>query len=133
MKKETLSIRTKSRTDLVAITSEVRSAIKKMNISNGICTIYIPHTTAAILINEGYDPDVMRDVDTTLEKLIPWTAGYAHSEGNAAAHIKASIIGNSRQIIVENGSLLIGRWEEIFFAEFDGPRSRQYIVAVNEE
>ncbi len=129
MKKETISIRTGSRTDFVTITRQVQEALTRMGAGDGVCTLYTPHTTAGIFINEGYDPDVMRDVEAALEKAIPWQAGYKHSEGNAAAHIKAILTGNSQQVLVEAGRLAMGRWEEIFFAEFDGPRSRNLVVA----
>lgn len=110
----------------------VREALQRMGAGDGVCTLYVPHTTAGIFINEGYDPDVMRDVDAMLDKVIPWSAGYRHLEGNSAAHIKAILTGNSQQVIVEGGRPLLGRWEEIFFAEFDGPRSREFIVAFAE-
>ncbi|RJP23578.1 MAG: YjbQ family protein [Candidatus Omnitrophota bacterium] len=129
MKKETISISTHSRTDFISVSRGVQTIIEKWGVKEGLCTLYVPHTTAAVFINEGYDPDVMRDLETSLEHQVPWTVGYAHSEGNAAAHIKAVLIGNSRQILVENGRLLLGRWEEIFFAEFDGPRNRKLIVS----
>ncbi len=129
MKKGIISISTHSRTDFVSVTSKVQSAVDSVRIQEGICLLYVPHTTAAVFINEGYDPDVMRDLETSLERQVPWSAGYAHSEGNAAAHIKSVLVGNSQQILIENGRLMLGRWEEIFFAEFDGPRSRKLIVA----
>lgn len=132
MKKETLTLRTQSRTDFLPITQTVQSALAGMGARDGVCTLYVPHTTAGIFINEGYDPDVMRDVEAALEKAVPWRANYAHSEGNAAAHIKAILVGNSQQVLVENGQLIVGQWEEIFFAEFDGPRSRKLIVAFTE-
>lgn len=132
MKKETVSLRTASRTHFVPITQIVQSALSAMGARDGVCTLYVPHTTAGVFINEGYDPDVMCDVETALEKAIPWRAGYAHGEGNAAAHIKAILVGNSQQVLLENGQLVIGQWEEIFFAEFDGPRSRKLIVALTE-
>lgn len=132
MKKETLTLRTQTRTDFLPITQIVQSVLDRMGVKDGVCTLYVPHTTAGVFINEGYDPDVMRDVEAALEKAVPWRAGYAHGEGNAAAHIKAILVGNSQQVLVENGQLVIGRWEEIFFAEFDGPRSRNLIAAVSE-
>lgn len=132
MRKETLTLQTSSRTDFVAVSRPVQRVISNLGIQEGICTLYVPHTTAAIFINEGYDPDVMRDTEMELDKVIPWRDGYAHAEGNAAAHIKAILIGNSRQVLIEQGKLLLGRWEEIFFAEFDGPRNRQLIVACME-
>ena len=130
MRKETLSLSTRSRTEFVPVSRLVQKTLQRWGVQDGICTIYVPHTTAGIFINEGYDPDVMRDMEMMLDKVIPWSAGYRHSEGNAAAHIKAALIGNSRQVIVEKGELVLGQWEEIFFAEFDGPRSRRMIVAL---
>jgi len=132
MKKETIAIRTNARTEFLPITQVVQTALSKMGAGEGICTLYVPHTTAGVFINEGYDPDVMRDVETALEKAVPWRSNYAHSEGNAAAHIKAILVGNSQQVLVENGHPAVGQWEEIFFAEFDGPRSRKLIVAFSE-
>ncbi|MBN2326028.1 MAG: YjbQ family protein [Candidatus Omnitrophica bacterium] len=132
MKKETITLQTSSRTDFLPITKKVQAALSKMNAGDGVCTLYVPHTTAGIFVNEGYDPDVMRDVEYALEKAVPWRAGYAHSEGNAAAHIKAILTGNSQQVLVEKGKILLGRWEEIFFAEFDGPRSRSLIITCSE-
>jgi secondary thiamine-phosphate synthase enzyme len=129
MKKETLTLRTQARSDFLPVSQIVQSALDNMGARDGVCTLYVPHTTAGVFINEGYDPDVMRDVEAALEKTVPWRGGYAHGEGNAAAHIKAILVGNSQQVLVENGQLLLGRWEEIFFAEFDGPRSRNLIVS----
>ncbi|MGI6454554.1 MAG: secondary thiamine-phosphate synthase enzyme YjbQ [bacterium] len=132
MKKETLMIRTSARTDFVKVSHQVQSALNALGVINGVCTLYVPHTTAGVFINEGYDPDVMRDVEYSLEQQIPWDNRYAHSEGNAAAHIKAILTGNSQQVLVENGKLLLGQWEEIFFAEFDGPQTRKLIVTCME-
>lgn len=92
--------------------------------------MYVPHTTAAVFINEGADPDVVKDILNTLDRLIPWTNGYYHMEGNAAAHIKSSIIGNSRIIPILEGRLMLGKWEAVFLAEFDGPREREVIVSI---
>lgn len=129
MQRKVLTINTNSRTHFVAISSEVQKCVQEMNIKEGVITMYVPHTTAGIFINEGYDPDVMRDVEMMLDKIVPWNAGYRHMEGNAAAHIKAITTGNSQQVLVENGTVLLGRWEEIFFAEFDGPRTRSLWIS----
>lgn len=129
MQRQVLKINTNSRTHFVAISSEVQKTVQEMNIQDAVVTMYVPHTTAGIFINEGYDPDVMSDVEMMLDKVIPWNAGYRHMEGNAAAHIKAITTGNSQQVLVENGKLLLGRWEEIFFAEFDGPRTRSLWIS----
>lgn len=129
MKRKTLSVQTHSRTQFAAVSQTVQKALSELGASDGVCTLYVPHTTAGLFINEGHDPDVMRDVEASLERQIPWRAGYAHAEGNAAAHIKAILTGNSQQVLVEGGRLLLGQWEEIFFAEFDGPRTRKLIVS----
>ena len=132
MKLETISLQTHARTDFIRISDIVQKVITKMGVKSGVCTLYVPHTTAGVFINEGYDPDVMRDLEHSLDRQVPWRDNYLHSEGNAAAHIKAILTGNSKQVLVENGKLLLGRWEEIFFAEFDGSRTRQIIVSVIE-
>lgn len=125
------SIRTTKRTSIVNITANVKEEVKRSGVRSGICIVYVPHTTAAVFINEGADPDVVRDIAYTMEKIIPWEdRSYAHSEGNSAAHIRSAIIGNSRVIPVENGELMLGRWESVFLAEFDGPRERKVIVKV---
>ena len=129
MYKETITVKTRSRTEFVSVSNQVQSVISKWGVEDGVCTLYVPHTTAGVFINEGYDPAVMRDVEAALERAVPWTAGYAHGEGNAAAHIKSILVGNSQQILVEGGRLLLGQWEEIFFAEFDGARTRCLIVS----
>lgn len=127
----TFSVKTTKRTSIVNITSYVREEVKRSGVMSGLCVVYVPHTTAAVFINEGADPDVVRDIAYMLERLIPWEDHtYAHSEGNSAAHIRSAIIGNSRVIPVENGELLLGKWESIFLAEFDGPRERKVIVKV---
>lgn len=130
MKRETVSLQTHSRTDFVRISEIVQNVVGKMGVQQGICTLYVPHTTAGVFINEGFDPDVVRDMENTLDKLVPWRDNYMHAEGNAAAHIKAVMVGNTQQVLIENGKLLLGRWEEIFFAEFDGSRTRQIHVSV---
>jgi len=125
-----LSIRTTKRTEFVDITRLVQEQVAASKIKNGICYVYVPHTTAGVTINEHADPDVVADMEMMLEKLVPWRAGYAHAEGNSAAHIKTSMIGSSQMIIVQEGRLLLGTWQGIFFAEFDGPRSREVWVKV---
>jgi len=109
------SVRTRSRNDAVDITSEVQNIVSRSGVSEGICVIYVPHTTAGVTINEGADPAVMQDVLESLEKLVPWRAGYKHLEGNSAAHIKASLVGSSVQIIIDNGKLSLGTWQRVFF------------------
>jgi len=127
----TFTVRTTKRTSFVNITASVREEVRKSGIKSGICIVYVPHTTAGVFINEGADPDVVRDISYILEKLIPWEdRAYAHVEGNSAAHAKSALIGNSRVVPVEDGDLVLGRWEAIFLAEFDGPRERKVIVKV---
>lgn len=125
---ETLTLSTSNRTDFVPISSIIQPVIRRWGVRDGICTLYVPHTTAGVLINEGCDPDVVGDVAKQLDKVIPWEAGYAHMEGNSAAHIKAILVGNSQQLFIASGLISLGQWEEVFFAEFDGPRSRKIIV-----
>ena len=122
------SVSTKTRSQFINITREVQSAVNEIELEEGVCTVFIPHTTAGITINENADPDVVVDIQAALEKAVPWNAGYRHGEGNAAAHVKASIMGSSVNIIVERGRLSLGTWQGIFFCEFDGPRRRRVWV-----
>ncbi|HID78977.1 MAG TPA: YjbQ family protein [Aquifex aeolicus] len=124
-------ISTSSHTDFVNVTPLVKTFVMDSGIKSGLCVIYVPHTTAAVFINEGADPDVVKDIAYKLNSLIQWEdPNYKHIEGNSAAHIKSAIIGNSRVIPVSDGKLLLGTWEAIFFAEFDGPRRRKLIVTL---
>ena len=106
----------------------IRKAVADSGVMDGICTVFVPHTTAAVTINENADPDVVRDFTAELGKIVPWEDGYRHMEGNSAAHLKASMMGFSQQIIVDEGKLLLGTWQGIWFCEFDGPRSRSVYV-----
>ena len=121
-------VRTRSRTELVDITSEVHAAIQKEGIKDGVCVVYCPHTTAGITIQENADPSVVADVLNELDKIVPFDDGYRHSEGNSAAHIKSSVIGPSETLIIEGGRPVLGTWQGIYFCEFDGPRNRRVIV-----
>jgi len=124
-------ISSKNRNQMIDITEEVQSLLTKSGISEGIVTVYCPHTTAAITINENADPSVMHDILLTLSELIPQhQSGYRHSEGNSDAHCKSSFVGCSEQILIKGGKLNLGTWQGIFFCEFDGPRSRTFIVQV---
>jgi secondary thiamine-phosphate synthase enzyme len=125
---ETLSIRTKKRTEFVDITSDVQAAVGRLGITEGVITVFVPHTTGGVTINENADPDVTADMELVLDRVVPWSGGYAHGEGNTAAHVKASMMGNATQVIVQNGRLALGTWQAIYFCEFDGPRSRQVWV-----
>ncbi|WP_028950626.1 secondary thiamine-phosphate synthase enzyme YjbQ [Sulfurihydrogenibium subterraneum] len=127
-----ISIKTSSHTDFIDITSKVREIVRQSKVEEGLCVIYVPHTTAGVFINENADPDVVYDVKNHLEKLVPWINNYKHLEGNAAAHIKSILTGNSISIIIDKGDLLLGTWQGIFFAEFDGPRSRNVFIKIIE-
>lgn len=118
------SVRTQRHTQFIDITREVQSAASRLGVETGVITVFIPHTTAGVTINENADPDVMADMEQALERAIPWQAGYRHSEGNSAAHVKASMMGPSLHVIVEKGQLQLGTWQGIYFCEFDGPRTR---------
>ncbi|RPJ05698.1 MAG: YjbQ family protein [Spirochaetaceae bacterium] len=124
-------VQTHRKTGFVNITAKVRSALADSGIKSGLCVVYVPHTTAGVTINEAADPDVVDDILKTVNKLIPLHDNYAHSEGNSAAHIKASLFGSSVCIPVENGELCLGTWQGIFFCEFDGPRHRHCFVKVS--
>ena len=131
---EDFRISTKSRNQMIDITSQVRSFVGQSGISNGDVIVYCPHTTAAISINENADPSVPHDILLTLEELMPHhRPGYQHSEGNSDAHCKSSLIGCSEQILIKDKSLNLGTWQGIFFCEFDGPRSRRVIVQIRGE
>ncbi len=127
---ESFSLTTRSRTELVDITDRVRDIVGNSGVASGLCIVCVPHTTAAVTVNESHDSDVARDITKTLSKLVPPGAGYAHSEGNADAHVKATLVGSSAQLIVEDARLHLGRWQGVFFCEFDGPRQRQVNVKV---
>jgi len=126
----TLTIRTSRRTELKDVTDEIEAVVRDSGCSNGLCHLYVPHTTAGLLINEGDDPAVARDIESTLDRLVPRSPSYAHAEGNADSHIKTALVGSSETVWVENGRLMLGRWQAIFFAEFDGPRSRELRVKI---
>jgi secondary thiamine-phosphate synthase enzyme len=127
---KTLNVKTRTRIDMVDITSTVQKEISKSGTGDGICTVYVPHTTAGITINEGADPAVCKDINNKLKELVPAEAGYRHMEGNADSHIKASLVGSSVSVLVEDGRLVLGTWQKIFFCEFDGPRSRRVYVQI---
>ncbi len=125
-----INVKTRSRVEFIDITDEINRLIKESDVLDGICCIYVPHTTAGIIINEGADPSVQRDIQKTFARLVPFEGDYAHTEGNSPAHIKSSITGVSQTIIIENGKLLLGTWQSIFFCEFDGPRHRRVMIKI---
>ena len=127
---EKFFIETNSHTEFLEITSEVKEIVKNSKVKNGICFLYVTHTTASIFINENADPSVREDIENFLEKLVPEKGNYQHLEGNSASHIKSAFLGSSLSIFVEDGNLLLGTWQGIFFAEFDGPRRREVWVKI---
>lgn len=126
---QTLTVHSRSRTAFINISEQVQEAIARAGLEQGVVTVFVPHTTAGITINENADPDVVADMTGILDELIPWNNNYRHMEGNSAAHMKASMMGNSTQILVENGRLMLGTWQGIYFCEFDGPRNRKVWVS----
>lgn len=122
------SVKTGARFQMIDITDRVSAIVREGGIRSGICHVFVPHTTAAVTINENADPSVPRDILAELDKVIPLNDNYRHMEGNAAAHIKASMLGASETVFIENGILVLGTWQSIFFCEFDGPRTRRVLV-----
>jgi secondary thiamine-phosphate synthase enzyme len=125
-----INIKTKSRNEFVDITSDIQTVIDESGTKNGVCYVYVPHTTAGVTINEGADPSVARDIQNTLSKLVPHSGHYLHTEGNSDAHIKSTIAGSSQVIVIGEGKLLLGTWQSVFFCEFDGPRHRRVTVKI---
>ena len=125
-----LEVKTTRRTHLLDITAEVKNVVAASGIQHGVCQLYVPHTTAGITINESDDPDVARDIEATLDRLVPKDGPYRHWEGNADSHIKSTLTGVSQTAPIEDGRLALGRWQGIFFCEFDGPRQRQVRVRI---
>jgi secondary thiamine-phosphate synthase enzyme len=121
----TLPLRTLEKTELIDITSMVRQKIQASGVQRGYCMVYVPHTTAAVTINESADPSVKEDLLMILNRIVPWQAEYRHLEGNSPAHVKSTLVGASEWIAIEDGKPLLGTWQGIFFCEFDGPRNRK--------
>jgi secondary thiamine-phosphate synthase enzyme len=125
-----IRVNTRNRTHLVDITKEIANVVRDSGVEAGVVTVFCPHTTGGLTLNENADPDVQTDIDKILDRVVPWTGGYKHGEGNSAAHVKASMMGSSVQIIVEGGKMQLGTWQAIYFCEFDGPRSRKVWITV---
>ena len=125
-----LSVKTSARTELIDITSHITKQIKQSGIRDGLCMLYVPHTTGAVTINESADPSVRGDIEMVLNQIVPWEANYKHLEGNSPAHVKATLVGASELLAIENGALVLGTWQGIFFCEFDGPRTRKIHVRI---
>ena len=120
-----INVRSSQRSEFIDITEKINEVLKEAGIVSGICYVYVPHTTAAVTINEGADPSVHRDIQNALTRLVPQEMNYSHREGNADAHIKSSIIGTSQLVIIDEGRLVLGTWQAVYFCEFDGPRHRR--------
>jgi secondary thiamine-phosphate synthase enzyme len=123
-----LSVKTHARTEMIDVTEQVQKQVTDSGMQSGLCMVFVPHTTAAVTINESADPAVSRDILMVLNEMVPWKADYRHMEGNSPAHIKTSLVGSSETIYVEKGRLVLGTWQGIFFCEFDGPRTRKLDV-----
>ena len=128
---KTLTVRTSRRCEMVDVTHQVASVVADAGVRDGQAIVFVPHTTAAVTINENADPDVQHDILLTLDALVPQVRrGYRHGEGNSDAHVKASLVGSSETVLIDNGRLVLGTWQGLYFAEFDGPRTRQMVVTV---
>jgi secondary thiamine-phosphate synthase enzyme len=127
---QTLNIQTETAQEMRDITDRVQQCVREAGVADGLCVVYVPHTTAGVTINEGADPDVRRDMLMELNKIVPLEDGYRHAEGNSAAHLKASFFGTSATLIIKDGRLILGRWQSIYLCEFDGPRQREVLVRI---
>jgi len=127
---QTLQVRTARRTEMLDVTDEIAAAVRDSCCADGVCHLYVPHTTAGVTINEGYDPAVAQDIAAAFERLVPRVLDSAHAEGNSDSHIKTALVGSSETVWIVAGQLALGRWQRIFFAEFDGPRSRELRVKI---
>jgi secondary thiamine-phosphate synthase enzyme len=125
-----MSVRTRRRNELIDITTEIRAIVGRSGIKDGLCHLFVPHTTAAITINERADPDVRLDIEEALSKMVPEKGGFRHAEGNSDAHVKSTLVGVSTFLPVKDGDLVLGAWQAVFFCEFDGPRTRRCFVRV---
>ncbi len=128
-----LSVKTHSQTEMIDVTAQVQQQITENGMNSGLCMVFVPHTTAAVTINESADPAVAGDILMVLNKIVPWKEAYRHMEGNSPAHLKTSIIGSSETIAVEDGRLVLGTWQGIFLCEFDGPRTRKLDIRLMRE
>ena len=125
-----INVKSRARTEFIDITGQIQEVLKEVGISSGVCTIFVPHTTAAVTVNEGVDPTVQRDIQTFLNKMVPFEGDYHHREGNSAAHIKTTLVGVSQTVLIDEGRLVLGTWQSVFFCEFDGPRHRRVALKI---
>ena len=123
-------VRTSRRTEMQDVTDKISAAVRESGCGDGVCHLYVPHTTAGVMINEGYDPAVAEDIATEFDRLVPRIAKSAHAEGNSDSHVKTALVGSSETVWITSGKLALGRWQRVFFAEFDGPRSRELRVKI---
>ena len=130
---ETIQVNTPDHAAMVDVTDLIARKVKDRGVKSGLCVVYMPHTTAGVTVNEGADPAVAQDILDTLAKMVPWRGEYQHTEGNAAAQVKALLVGSSSSIIIDNGRLLLGTWQRIFLCEFDGPRTRKIRIKILED
>ncbi|MBQ9521093.1 MAG: YjbQ family protein [Oscillospiraceae bacterium] len=126
------TVRTSSHTQMLDITGQVQKIVAESGVQDGLCVVFVPHTTAAVTVNENADPDVQTDFMKEINKIVPWEDGYFHAEGNSAAHLKASMMGFSETLIIDGGKLLLGTWQDVYFLEYDGPRTRKVYVKIME-
>ena len=124
------TVRTSSHTQMLDITGQIKKVVADSGVQGGLCVVFIPHTTAAVTVNENADPDVQTDFMREINKIVPWEDGYFHAEGNSAAHLKASMMGFSETLLVDGGKLLLGTWQGVYFLEYDGPRTRKVYVKI---
>ncbi len=125
-----IDVKSRTRTELIDITADIREMLRAANVGNGVCHLFVLHTTAGITVNEGADAAVQMDINRFLSKLVPQDPYFNHAEGNSDAHIKSALVGTSQTLLVENGKLLLGTWQSVYFCEFDGPRSRRVAVKI---
>ena len=130
MKTKTLTVSSERHTEMIDISADIRAAVAESGVKNGICLVFVPHTTAAVTVNENADPDVKSDIIKELAEIVPWEDNYRHREGNAAAHLKSSLVGCARSLIIEDGDLLLGTWQGVYFCEYDGPRRRKVLLKI---
>lgn len=128
-----LAVKTREKTELIDITTDINRIVQKSGVAQGLCMLYVPHTTSAVTINESADPSVKSDILMILNQVVPWEANYRHMEGNSPAHVKSTLVGPSQMIAIENSRLVLGTWQGIFFCEFDGPRNRKVHVRIIKE
>jgi len=125
-----INVKSRERTEFIDITEKIQEVLKEAGVSSGVCNIFVPHTTAAVTVNEGADPTVQRDIQMFLNKMVPFEGDYHHREGNSSAHIKTTLIGVSQAVFIDEGRLVLGTWQSVFFCEFDGPRHRRVALKI---